>query len=155
MAITVITGKKAFSVNCLIKERIDHMRKFWICLILICILLCSCTDGLKDAEISYAIKVTGSEKQKFSGHYSFVGIGGVPKPVSIDSVVPAEYKGKGIAAVCVFRKATKEGSLKVEILKDGKVVSTSETEQPFGVVSLGKVPDTNSIINKILGMILR
>lgn len=130
------------------------MKKTWICLILICISLYGCADGLKDVETSYTVKVTGSEKLKFSGHYSFVGVGGVPRPVSIEAVVPAEYKGKGVGAVCVFRKTTAEGTLKVEILKDGKVVSTSETEQPFGVVSLGKVPDTNSIINKILGMIL-
>lgn len=130
------------------------MKNYWICAILICIILCGCSDGLKDVEASYTVKVTGSEKLKFSGHYSFVGMGGIPKPVRVDAVVPLEYKGKGIAVACVFRKTTPDGTLKVEILKDGKAVSTSETEQPFGVISLGKVAEANSIINKILGMIL-
>jgi hypothetical protein len=74
--------------------------------------------------------------------------------VEVNAVVPVEYQGKGVAAVCLFRKTTAEGALKVEILKDGKVLSISETTQPFGVVSLGKIPDTNSIINKIIGIIL-
>lgn len=121
---------------------------------LVIMLLGGCGDGLKGMEGSYTIKVTGSEKLKFSGHYSFIGTGGIPKPINIEAVAPAEYKGNGVAAVCVFRKTTAEGTLKVEILKDDKVVSTSETTQPFGVISLGKVPDTNSIINKILGAVL-
>lgn len=130
------------------------MKKIGIGLILICIVLCGCGSDLKDVETSYTIKVTGSEKLKFSGHYSFVGLSATPKPISVEAVVPMEYPGKGLAAVCVFRKTTAEGSLKVEIVKDSKVISEAETTQPFGMISLGKAPDANSIINKILGMIL-
>jgi len=130
------------------------MKKCWISLILLCILLCSCADGLKDMETSYTVKVTGSEQLKFSGHYTFAGATSLQKPVHVDGVVPVEYNGKGLAAACVFRKTTAEGALKVEILKDGKVISEAETAQPFGIISLGKLPDANSILNRILGMIL-
>jgi len=130
------------------------MKKKWLCLTIVCILLYGCSQGLKEMETSYTIKVTGSEKLKFSGHYSFVGTAGMPKPTNVEEVVPVEYNGKGVAAVCVFRKTTAEGALKVEILKDEKVVSSSETAQPFGVITLGKIPDTNSIINKIIGIIM-
>ena len=130
-------------------------KTLFICLILFCMLLYGCADGLKDMEASYTVKITGTEKLKFSGYYYFISTaGGVPKPIHVEAVIPAEYKGKGMAAVCVFRKNTAEGALKVEILKDGKVESTSETTQPMGVITLGKVPDRNSIINKIIGIIL-
>jgi hypothetical protein len=151
---TVTTGRKVFCVTCLIKKD-GIMKRIWLCLVLVCIAFYGCTDRLQDMETCYTVKVTGSEKLKFNGHYSFAGAGGVSKPVSVEGVVPAEYRGKGVAAVCVFRKTTAEGMLKVEILSDGKTISASETEQPFGIVSLGKVPDTNSVISRILGMILK
>jgi hypothetical protein len=121
------------------------MKKILLCLTLALMLLYGCGNSLKEMETSYTVKVTGSENLKVSGHYSFVSTGGIPKPVQVEAVVPIEDQGKGVAAVCVFRKMTAEGILKVDILKDDKVVSTSETAHPFGFVSLGKIPDTNSI----------
>ena len=130
------------------------MKIKWVGLMLIFVLLYGCSDGLKDLETAYTVRVTGSGQLKFSGHYTFAGTANLRKPVHVDGVVPAEYRGKGLAAACVFRKTTAEGNLKVEILKDGKVISEAETAQPFGIISLGKVSDADSIINKILGMIL-
>lgn len=130
------------------------MKKILLFFSLFILLFSGCGDNLKAMEEAYTIKVSGSENLTVKGHYSFVGTGGIPKPVNVEFVVPIEYKGKGVAAVCLFRKTTAEGTLKVEILKDEKVISSSETKQPFGVVSLGKIPDTNSLINKILGVIL-
>ncbi len=132
----------------------EIMKKILLCLTLALMLLSGCGDNLKEMESSYTVKITGSQSLKFSGHYSFVGIGGIPKPVNVESVVPVEFTGKGMAAVCVFRKTAAEGTLKVEILKNGKIVSASETTQPFGLISLGKIPDTDSLINKILSVIL-
>ncbi len=130
------------------------MKRLRMALIFMLLLFFGCSDGLKDMETSFTIKVTGSEQLKFSGHYTIVRTTNLQKPVHVDAIVPMEFKGKGIAAACMFRKVTAEGTLKVEILKDGKVISQVETAQPFGIVSLGKVPDANSMINKILGMIL-
>jgi hypothetical protein len=131
-----------------------NMKIILVCFTLAFLLLNGCGESINKMETSYTVKVSGSEKLKFSGHYSFVGTKRIPTPVQVEAVVPAEYQGNGVAAVCLFRKTTVDGTLKVEILKDGKVVSTSETAQPFGVVSLGKIPDTNSIINKVLTAIL-
>lgn len=130
------------------------MKKMLLCLTMALLLLYGCENSLKEMESSYTVKVTGSENLKVSGHYSFVGMGEIPKQVQVEAVVPVEYKGKGVAAVCIFRKMTTGGTLKVEILKEEKVVSTSETTQPFGIVSLGKIPDTDSIINKMSRAIL-
>ena len=130
------------------------MKKYWFGLIMVCMILYGCADGLKDMEASYTVKVTGTGQMKFSGHYTFASTTGLQKPAYVEGIVPAEYKGKGIAAVCVFRKTTAEGTLKVSILKDDKIISEAETAEPFGIISQGKAPDANSIINRILGIIL-
>ncbi|MDQ5987807.1 MAG: hypothetical protein CSYNP_03553 [Syntrophus sp. SKADARSKE-3] len=130
------------------------MKKILFCLFLGLALLCGCSETVKNIESDYTIKVTGSENLKFSGHYTFVGTGGVPKPINVEGTLSGEYKGKGMAAVCVFRKKAAEGTLKVDILKADKVVSTAETTQPFGIISLGKLPGKESLINQLLGKIL-
>jgi hypothetical protein len=62
-----------------------------------------------------------------------------------------EYKGKGAIALCNFRKLTENGSLRIEILKDGKVLSESETSIPYGLVSLKTpIPEKNTIITQLM-----
>jgi hypothetical protein len=106
------------------------------------------------AKSDYTIKVTGSDQLQFSGHYTIARAGNIPRPVEVKGTVPAEYKGKGAAAACVFRKVSTKGTLKVEILKGEKVVATSETTAPYGIITLGKMPEKDSIINQMLGKIL-
>jgi hypothetical protein len=118
------------------------------------IFLFGCSEGLKDVESDYTIKVTGSDRLQFSGHYTIAGKGAIPKPVQVKGTVPMEYKGKGVAAACVFHKTTADGTMKVEILKGQSVVSSSETAAPFGIITLGKILDGESIINQILKKIL-
>jgi hypothetical protein len=105
-------------------------------------------------ELDYTIKISGSDKLQFSGHYTIAGTGAMPKPVQVKGAVPMEYKGKGMAAACVFRKTTAEGTMKVEIMKGQEIVSSSETAAPFGIITLGKIPDGQSIINQIISKIL-
>lgn len=105
-------------------------------------------------ESDYTIKVTGSDKLQFSGHYTIAGVEAIPMPVQVKGTVSKEYKGKGVAAACVFRKTSTEGKLKVEILRGEAVVSSSEASAPFGIITSGKIPDKESIINQILGKIL-
>lgn len=123
-------------------------------ILIIIVLLFGCSEGLKGVESDYTIKVTGADQLPFSGHYTIAGTGAMPKPVQVTGKAPAEFTGKGLAAACVIRKTTAEGTLKVEILHGKEVVSTAETASPFGIITLGKIPDTNSIINQILGKIL-
>jgi len=130
------------------------MKRSKLYFILIIILLFGCSDGLKGVESDYTIKVTGADQLPFSGHYTIAGTGAMPKPIQITGKAPAEFTGKGLAAACVIRKTTVEGTLKVEIIHGKEVVSTAETAAPYGIITLGKIPDTSSIINQILGKIL-
>ncbi len=130
------------------------MKRSILYFLLAAFFLYGCGDGLKGMESEYTIKITGAGQLPFSGHYTIAGTGALPKAVQITGKGPMEYTGKGLAAACVIRKTTSEGTLKVEILRGKDVVSTSETAAPFGVITLGKIPDTTSIINQIIGKIL-
>jgi hypothetical protein len=120
-------------------------------ILFLCLLLPAGCDLSKDANSDFTIKVCGTEGLKFSGHYSIVGTKILPEPVNAQGVIPIEYKGRGGIALCNFRKLTTEGSLKVEILKNGKVISESETSLPYGFVSLKTpIPEKNTIITQIM-----
>jgi hypothetical protein len=130
------------------------MKRLILCFLLSVMFLFGCSEGLKGMESDYTIKISGSDKLQFSGHYTIAGTGALPKPVEVKGVVPMEYKGKGMAAACVFRKTTADGTMKVEIMKGQEIVSSSETATPFGIITLGKIPDGQSIINQIISKIL-
>jgi hypothetical protein len=130
------------------------MKRSMLYFLLGIIFLFGCSEGLKGVESDYTIKVTGSDQLQFSGHYTIAGTGSIPRPVQVKGSIPMEYKGNGIAAACVFRKTSAEGTLKVEILKGQAVVSSMETTAPYGIITMGKMPDKGSIINQILGKIL-
>jgi len=99
----------------------------------------------------FTIKITGTEGLIFSGHYAIVVGDSLPAPINVRGTTSAEYKGKGVIAVCFFRKLTETGSLKVEIVKDGKVVSESVTNTPYGFVSMKTpLPESNTIIAQLL-----
>ncbi len=136
------------------KTASERIKKLSLVFLASFIFLAGCSDGLKGVETDYTIKVSGSERQAFSGHYTIAGTAALPKPVNVAGNAPQEYGGKGMAAACIIRKTTAEGTLKVEILKGKEIVATGETAQPFGIITIGKIPDKNSIINQILGKIL-
>jgi hypothetical protein len=120
-------------------------------IICLCLLLLAGCDLSKDARSDFTIKVCGTEGLKFSGHYSIVGARTLPEPVDAHGVIPMEYRGRGVIALCSFRKLTEKGSLKVKILKDGKVISESETSISYGFVSLKTpIPEKNTIITQIM-----
>ena len=62
--------------------------------------------------------------------------GGQSTSKSVDGVVPATYSVKGNIVSVVFQKQTESGTLKVEILRGGKVVNSSDTTAAYGVVSV-------------------
>lgn len=67
---------------------------------------------------------------------------GQPRSESVNGTVPAEYSVTGTNRITVsivsveLHKQTKEGTLKVEILKDDEVIGSSETTAAYGVVSV-------------------
>jgi hypothetical protein len=128
--------------------------------ILHCFVACLCFLALancgllKDASSDFTIRVSGTEGLKFSGHYSIVGNKTLPEPIRAYGVGHGEYKGTGSLVLCSFRKLVNGGSLKVEILKDGMVISESTTSIPYGFVSLKtQIPEKNTMIAQIMGKI--
>lgn len=119
-------------------------------LCLYCLFLLGC-GFLTNTNYDFTIRVSGTERLIFSGHYSIVGAKALSEPVPAYGTAHGEYKGKGSLVLCSFRKLTEEGVLKVEILKDSKVVSEAETSAPFGYVSLKTpMPEKNTIITQIM-----
>ena len=113
--------------------------------------LLGCGDALKSVESDVTIKVSGTEGLIFTGYYSIVATGSSPKPIDVKGSVPAQYQGKGVMGLCLFQKASGDGSLKVQILKDGKVVAEGESAAPEGVVTLKTpLPGAENIIIQIL-----
>ena len=124
-------------------------------ILFLCLLLPAGCDLSKDASSDFIIKVCGTEGLKFSGHYSIVGAKTLLEPIDAHGVIPMEYRGKGAIALCSFRKLTKEGTLRVEILKDGKAISESETSISYGFVSLKTpIPEKNTILTQIMKKML-
>lgn len=130
------------------------MKKLLFVFIISIPLLSGCGEGLRQLESDYILKVTGTPGINFNGGFTFPGASGSVKPAHVEGRVPAEYKGRGITAICVFRKADAKGILKVEIIKDKAVVDSSETSEPFGVITMGKAPNRDGILNLLIDGIL-
>ncbi len=114
-----------------------------------------CSEVQKATESEFTIKVSGTKDLKFNGHYSFVGLGSKPVPQNVEGTIPGAYQGKGALALCLFRKTSLEGTLKVEILKGEEVIANGETAVPYGVVSLKTpAPKTENIVFQILKKIV-
>jgi hypothetical protein len=133
-------------------ERPKNKRNSLLLFLLIAIIIFGgCAEIYKAVESDFVIKVSGTKDLKFNGHYSFVAAGSTPVPLNVEGTVPIEYRGKGVMALCLFRKTIIEGSLKVEILKGEKMVAEGESAVPYGVVSLKTpVPGSDNIIIQIL-----
>jgi hypothetical protein len=133
----------------------DAMRKWYLIVPLVMFILWGCGDTFKGMESDLKISVTGTPGLKVSGHYAIVATGEVPKPQNVEGTVPVEYQGKGLTVLCLFRKTTAEGTLKVEITRNDKVIATSETQAPMGFVSLTTPPpEAESLIGQILSRFL-
>lgn len=119
--------------------------------VFLCFMSLASCDLLKDVNPDYLIRVSGTNGLKFSGHYSIAETKALPEPINVHGVVPGEYNGKGAVAMCYFRKLDEKGFLKVEILKDGKILSESETNIPYGFVSLKTpLPERNTILDCVI-----
>lgn len=118
------------------------------------IFLSGCGESLNLVESDYTIKITGTNNLKFKGNYSFPGFNSIGIPLNIEGAVPAEYKGRGVTALCMFRKSEALGTLKVEIFKDKTIVAEKETVDQFGIITLGKPLELNSTIDIVIEKIM-
>jgi hypothetical protein len=76
-------------------------------------------------------------------------MGTIPKAVQVNGNGTVVYTGNVLAAGCIIRKTTSEGTLKVEIIRGKDVVSTSETAAPFGVIEgLHQIKNMKLIISR-------
>jgi len=82
------------------------------------------------------IKVSGTTGLQFSGSYMVMTFGGQVTSKSVDGTVPSQYSVAGTMVSAVFQKQTKSGTLMVEILRNGRVLSSSDTTAAYGVVSV-------------------
>lgn len=88
-------------------------------------------------ESDYTIRVSGTAGTSFSGTYAVVSLAGDSVAQTVTGSVPTEYNaGRGNLVTVTFEKGPGPGTLRVEILKGGRVVGTSETSEPFGSLEL-------------------
>lgn len=70
----------------------------------------------------------------FSGNYMVVSATGSTSK-SVDGITPIDYLVNGNIVSCSFQKQERDGSLKVQIIRDGKIFAESETTADYGVVT--------------------
>ena len=107
-----------------------------IILIIIVIAVATC-DGILPGESQFEIRVSGTGGLAFSGNYLVAGVDGDSASKSVDGTIPEQYSVTGAIVSAVFQKQAEDGTLRVEIIKAGEVVATSETTAAYGVVSVG------------------
>jgi hypothetical protein len=105
-----------------------------IAVILLLAMLSLLFIGCIEPNSEYTINVTGSDGLEFSGSYMVVSTNGASKYEPVDATVPATYKFMGNVVTIDFQKKVTGGTLKVEIIKNGNVVNTSETTAEYGII---------------------
>lgn len=106
----------------------------YIISILLVVVLALSFSGCGASDTEYTIKVSGTSGLSFSGAYMTVTSDGESVSKSVDGTVPAQYTTTGDIVSVSFQKQVESGTLKVEILKDGKVIKSSDTTAAYGVV---------------------
>lgn len=109
------------------------MKVITIILFVVLVAITGC-DSMKNKE--FTIKVSGTDGLEFSGSYMSVLADGKSTSKSVDGIIPTEYSVKGNIVSVAFQKKSESGFLKVQILKDDKVINESESSAAYGVVSV-------------------
>jgi hypothetical protein len=91
----------------------------------------------KPAPSGVVVRLTGTTGLPFTGNCSFSNRAGTNSK-SYDDVLPFQVTGENVDTVnCSFiSKSDFRHDMKLEILKDGKVIGESDTDAPYGVVSI-------------------
>lgn len=114
------------------------MKRLTLFILVICMvgLIFTGCGGSLSSDTEFQIKVSGTTGLKFSGSYMVITSGGQSTSKSVDGTIPAQYSVTGNIVSAVFQKQTESGTLKVEIIKGGKVLNSSDTTAAYGVVSV-------------------
>jgi hypothetical protein len=111
-----------------------------VMLLLAGLFACSgCSTGT--VEPNFTIKVSGTNGLEFSGHYVTVTGGRISTWKLVEGKAPDQYAVSGSTVSCTIRKKAEKGILSVQIIKDGKIVSSSETAIAYGSVNLRVVSE--------------
>ena len=84
----------------------------------------------------FTISVSGTPGTEFSGKYTTFGFTGESKPQTVKGVIPASYLVSGRHASCTFEKNSGAGTIKVEIIKNGRAVAFKESSEPNAIVTV-------------------
>ncbi len=115
--------------------------KFIVSMTIISLLLVLISGCIGSADSEYHITISGSAPAViYSGTYTVVtsGLfsGDDSRSTNLEGWGTKEYTVRGKIVSVAVEKEVKEGTLRVEISKDGNVVSQSETSDAFGKVSV-------------------
>lgn len=115
--------------------------KFIISVTIISLLLVLISGCMGSADSEYHITISGNTPAVvYSGTYTVVTSslfsGDNSKSTNVEGWGTKEYTVRGKIVSVTLEKEVKEGTLSVEILKDGNVVAQSETSDAFGKVSV-------------------
>ncbi len=114
------------------------MKRLLSTILIICVVsfaFAGCVSGM-GGDNDYIIKVSGTTGLNFSGSYMTVTSNGNSTSKTVDGTVPTQYSVRGTIVSVVFQKKTEGGYLKVEVLRGGKVINSSDTTAAYGVVSV-------------------
>jgi hypothetical protein len=83
----------------------------------------------------FVLAITGTDGLTFTGACQLrTSDGTVEMP--LDGVVPEHREVRGLGLKCVIEKAGREGTLTVEVLRDGKVVSYNSNSGSAGIFNV-------------------
>ncbi len=113
-------------------------RREWIAagLGLLLFVACLLTGCSVASDSVFTVKISGTGGLRFSGTYMTITSGGESSSATVEGTVPAQYTTQGQIVSCVFQKQSEFGTLRIEVVKEGKVVSQSETSAAYGAVSV-------------------
>ena len=85
------------------------------------------------SDTTFTIRVTGTPGLEFHGSYIVIGPG-LAESQRVHGRTPQDYIVSGRMVSTTFQKRFTDGTLRVEIIKHGEVVRSSETIAKYGVV---------------------
>jgi hypothetical protein len=134
------------------------MKSMSITVIIIVFLAVALSGCAGNGDSDFTIRVSGSDGVIFTGGYNVTtSTGNSSSKIIMADLVPAQIMVRGNNVSVTFQKQYENGTLKVEILKNGRVVSQSETSDAYGVVEVATkwlVLD-EVVLDEVTVMILR
>lgn len=83
----------------------------------------------------FVLTITGTDGLIFTGACQLRTADGTIE-MPLDGVVPEQREVRGLGLKCVIEKAGREGTLTVEVMRDGKVVSYNSNSGSAGIFNV-------------------